>query len=152
MNTSKLNMSELIVRLRQSSSTFLLRIAKQLLLLNVDEEKPEAAELFRRIYMRRKLYKEWIANAIRQHYGNEFKPKIIWAYITNNIIWSDADMERAATINVKVVTKMKCNILMHLSNTWDQLEDISFLLSSRKPGNTRSFEYQNSCNQRQAWG
>jgi len=45
------------------------------------------------------------ANSIRAHYGAGFKPKIIWMYITNNIIWSEPDLERAAAINVRVVTE-----------------------------------------------
>lgn len=45
------------------------------------------------------------ANSIRAHYGEGFKPKIIWMYVTNNIIWSEPDLERAAAINVRVVTE-----------------------------------------------
>lgn len=45
------------------------------------------------------------ANSIRSHYGAAYKPKIIWMYVTNNIIWSEADLERAAAINVRVVTE-----------------------------------------------
>lgn len=45
------------------------------------------------------------ANSVRAHYGHGFKPKIIWMYITNNIIWSEPDLERAAAINVRVVTE-----------------------------------------------
>jgi len=32
------------------------------------------------------------ATSIRNHYGGQFKPKIIWMYITNNIIWSEPDL------------------------------------------------------------
>lgn len=45
------------------------------------------------------------ANSIRTHYGRDFKPKIIWIYVTNNIIWSQPDLERAIAINVRVVTE-----------------------------------------------
>ncbi len=45
------------------------------------------------------------ANSVRAHYGTGFKPKIIWMYITNNIIWSEPDLQRAAAINVRVVTE-----------------------------------------------
>lgn len=45
------------------------------------------------------------ANSIRAHYGAGFRPKIIWMYITNNIIWSEPDLQRAASINVRVVTE-----------------------------------------------
>jgi len=46
-----------------------------------------------------------IANAIRKHYGQDFNPKIIWLYITNNIIWSEPDIERANAINVRIITE-----------------------------------------------
>lgn len=46
-----------------------------------------------------------IANTVRQHYGLEFKPKIIWIYVTNNIIWSEPDIERAAATNIRIVTE-----------------------------------------------
>jgi|SRR5581483_3995235 len=45
------------------------------------------------------------ANSIRAHYGGKYRPKIIWMYVTNNIIWSEPDLERAAAINVRVVTE-----------------------------------------------
>lgn len=46
-----------------------------------------------------------LANAIREHYGSEFKPKIIWIYVTKNIIWSEPDLERAAASNIRVITE-----------------------------------------------
>lgn len=45
------------------------------------------------------------ASSIKAHYGGNLRPKIIWMYITNNIIWSEPDLERAAAINVRVVTE-----------------------------------------------
>ncbi|HXC39547.1 MAG TPA: DGQHR domain-containing protein [Burkholderiales bacterium] len=45
------------------------------------------------------------SNSIRAHFGGKFRPKIIWMYVTNNIIWSEPDLERAAAINVRVVTE-----------------------------------------------
>lgn len=46
-----------------------------------------------------------IANAVKQHYGPEFKPKIIWIYVTNNIIWSEPDLSRATASNIRVITE-----------------------------------------------
>lgn len=46
-----------------------------------------------------------ISIAIKKHYGNNFKPKIIWAYVTNNIIWSESDLEQASTSNIRVITE-----------------------------------------------
>lgn len=45
------------------------------------------------------------ATSIRAHYGGKFRPKIIWMYVTHNIIWSEPDLERAAAINVRAVTE-----------------------------------------------
>ena len=45
------------------------------------------------------------ANSVRAHYGGNFRPKIIWMYVTNNIIWSEPDLERAGAINVRIVTE-----------------------------------------------
>lgn len=46
-----------------------------------------------------------ISNAIRKFYGSYFKPKIIWAYVTNNIIWSESDLEQASASNIRVITE-----------------------------------------------
>jgi Holliday junction resolvase len=46
-----------------------------------------------------------ISVAIRKHYGGNFKPKIILAYVTNNIIWSEADLEQACASNIRVITE-----------------------------------------------
>lgn len=46
-----------------------------------------------------------LANTIRKHYGQEFRPKIIWLYITRNIIWSDPDLERASAAGIRVITE-----------------------------------------------
>lgn len=51
------------------------------------------------------LVQKAYASSVRAHYGVAFKPKIIWIYCTNNIIWSEADLERAATLNLRVVTE-----------------------------------------------
>src|ERR1700687_3942709 len=46
-----------------------------------------------------------ISNAIRKHYGTTFKPKIIWLFVTENIIWSTPDRQRAAGENIRVITE-----------------------------------------------
>lgn len=46
-----------------------------------------------------------ISNAIRKHYGPDFKPKIIWLFVTENIIWSKPDKERAAGGNIRIITE-----------------------------------------------
>lgn len=43
--------------------------------------------------------------SIKNYYGNNFKPKIIWLFVTENIIWSRQDRERALSQNIKIVTE-----------------------------------------------
>lgn len=45
------------------------------------------------------------ANAVRRHFGPELKPKILWFYVTENIIWSDSDVERAEAANIKIISE-----------------------------------------------
>ncbi|MEP1895643.1 MAG: DGQHR domain-containing protein [Alloalcanivorax venustensis] len=46
-----------------------------------------------------------ISNSIKKHYGNGFKPKIIWMFFTENIIWSEPDLKRASSQNIHIVTE-----------------------------------------------
>ena len=36
-----------------------------------------------------------IADAVRSHYGDGFKPKFIWCFVTDNVRWSSEDLQRA---------------------------------------------------------
>jgi len=88
---------------------------KEIDLFAKDDETVVVAECkSREVRGRRSLQKDlheteslqkMLANAIREQYGSKFEPKIIWLYITNNIIWSEPDLERAVAINVRVVTE-----------------------------------------------
>jgi DNA sulfur modification protein DndB len=46
-----------------------------------------------------------IAAAVHAHYGRDFKPKIIWLFVTENIVWSSPDKERAAGEQIRVITE-----------------------------------------------
>jgi DNA sulfur modification protein DndB len=46
-----------------------------------------------------------IAQSIQAHYGSGFRPKIIWVFVTENIVWSKPDRERAAGENIRVITE-----------------------------------------------
>lgn len=46
-----------------------------------------------------------IANSVRDHFGSGFSPKILWLYVTQNIIWSEPDLGRAAANNIRVITE-----------------------------------------------
>ena len=49
--------------------------------------------------------KSGIANAIRSHYGSDFRPKIVWLFVTEKIIWSKPDIERARSNNIHIITE-----------------------------------------------
>lgn len=46
-----------------------------------------------------------ISMAIKKFYGASFKPKILWFFVTENVIWSDEDIARARAQNIKRVTE-----------------------------------------------
>ncbi|PZR73352.1 MAG: hypothetical protein DLM73_10915 [Chthoniobacterales bacterium] len=46
-----------------------------------------------------------ISQSVLNHYGVGFKPKIIWIFVTENIIWSDPDRQRAAGQNIRTITE-----------------------------------------------
>jgi len=50
-----------------------------------------------------------LAKAVRRFYGADFKPKIVWIYFTENIIWSEPDVDRAAAIHINIVTENEFN-------------------------------------------
>jgi len=46
-----------------------------------------------------------IAQSIQRHYGRDFKPKIIWFFVTENVLWSGPDKQRALGEKIQVVTE-----------------------------------------------
>ncbi len=46
-----------------------------------------------------------VAAAVHAHYGPKFKPKIIWFFVTENIVWSKPDKERAIGEHIRVITE-----------------------------------------------
>lgn len=57
-----------------------------------------------------------IANAIKKHYGEDYKPKIIWLFFTNNIVWSKPDKQRAAGANIKIVTERELRYFLQIAD------------------------------------
>lgn len=51
-------------------------------------------------YMRQEIY---------THYDSKPKPKLIWLYVTSNIIWSEPDIERARDAGIYIVTENELN-------------------------------------------
>lgn len=56
-----------------------------------------------------------IAAAIKKHYGARYKPKILWMFITENIIWSTPDKARAADQNIRVVTERELRYYLQVA-------------------------------------
>jgi DGQHR domain-containing protein len=46
-----------------------------------------------------------IASAVRGHYGTTVKLKVIWLFVTENIIWSAPDKQRALGENIQIITE-----------------------------------------------
>lgn len=46
-----------------------------------------------------------LSTAIKKFYGKEFKPKIIWFIVTENIIWPDTVQQSAKKQNIRIVTE-----------------------------------------------
>ena len=50
---------------------------------------------------------QYFRKAIYTRYTGRAKPKIIWGYATNNILWTPPDMERAQATNIRILTENK---------------------------------------------
>lgn len=88
-------------------------ISKQISVLGIDAETVVVAKCRADSKLtRRSLQKDLsefkslqkpIANALRRAFGNDFRPKIIWLFVTENIRWSDPDFARAREANIHVL-------------------------------------------------
>lgn len=68
-----------------------------------------------------------IADAIRKHYGNAFKPKIIWLFITNNIAWSKNDRERAEGSRINIITDKELRYYLQIADHLKSAARFQFL-------------------------
>jgi len=48
---------------------------------------------------------KYFANSIRNAFSNSAKLKIVWLYVTDNIIWTEEDINRASGDNIRIVTE-----------------------------------------------
>jgi DGQHR domain-containing protein len=56
-----------------------------------------------------------IANEIRRHFGKDYKPKILWAFATWNIIWKPGDLALAKENNIAVIKDREVRYLEEIS-------------------------------------
>lgn len=68
-----------------------------------------------------------IANAVKKHYGYSFKPKIIWLFITSNIVWSEPDKQRAAGENIRIITERELRYYLQISDHLKSAARFQFL-------------------------
>lgn len=57
-----------------------------------------------------------IAAAVKKHYGNDPKLKIIWLFVTHNVVWSQPDRERAAGEHINVVTERELRYYLQIAD------------------------------------
>lgn len=58
-----------------------------------------------------KALQNYIRNAVYRRFGGGHKPKLIWIYATENIIWSDEDASRAEDAGIQIVTENELQYL-----------------------------------------
>jgi DGQHR domain-containing protein len=56
-----------------------------------------------------------IAGSIKKHYGADFKPKILWLFVTENVIWSSQDRARADQHNIRIITERELRYYVQIA-------------------------------------
>ena len=57
-----------------------------------------------------------ISKAIKKNYTSNYKPKILWMLVTENIVWSNSDKERAKRENIHVVRERELRYFSEIVN------------------------------------
>ena len=84
-----------------------------------------------------------IASAIKKHYEQGFKPKIIWLFITSNIAWSSQDRQRAVGANINIITERELNYYIQIADHLRSAARFQFLAEFLK--NQKIPEMENIC-------
>ncbi|MBV6799797.1 DGQHR domain-containing protein [Xanthomonas euvesicatoria] len=71
----------------------------------------QTSDRFRKVNLKQSLEdfascKGEVATAVKNFYSG-FKPKILWFFITENVIWSETDIQYAKLQNLKIVTEQE---------------------------------------------
>ncbi len=67
------------------------------------------------------------ADAIRAHYGRDFKPKILWFFFTNKVLWSQSDKTKATAEKLKIMTEREIDYFSQLSEHLGRATRYQFL-------------------------
>jgi DGQHR domain-containing protein len=57
-----------------------------------------------------------IANSIKKNYEKNFRPKIVWLFVTENIVWSQPDKERAIGQNIRIITERELRYYLQIAD------------------------------------
>ncbi|MDO1527908.1 DGQHR domain-containing protein [Fulvimonas sp. R45] len=68
-----------------------------------------------------------MASSIKSFYGREFKPKILWFFVTENIIWSEEDIARADAHNIRRITENELPYYTQLADHLGKAARFQFL-------------------------
>ncbi|MEN6309908.1 MAG: DGQHR domain-containing protein, partial [Acidobacteriota bacterium] len=68
-----------------------------------------------------------ISNSIRKHYGTNLKLKIIWLFVTENIIWSVPDRQRALGENIRIITERELRYYIQIADHLGKAARYQFL-------------------------
>lgn len=68
-----------------------------------------------------------ISNAVHKHYGSDVKLKIIWLFVTENIIWSVPDRQRALGENIRIITERELRYYAQIADHLGKAARYQFL-------------------------
>lgn len=68
-----------------------------------------------------------IAASVKAFYGKDYKPKILWFFVTENIIWSEEDIARANVHKIKRVTEIELPYYTQLADHLGKAARFQFL-------------------------
>lgn len=68
-----------------------------------------------------------ISTSIRSFYGKDYKPKILWFLVTENILWSDEDIARANAQKIRRVTENELPYYTQLADHLGRAARFQFL-------------------------
>jgi DNA sulfur modification protein DndB len=67
------------------------------------------------------------ADAVREHYGRDFKPKILWFFFTDKVLWSAADRDKAVAEQIKIMTEREVDYFSQLAEHLGRATRYQFL-------------------------
>jgi DNA sulfur modification protein DndB len=76
-----------------------------------------------------------IGSAIRKHYGAARKLKLVFLFVTENIIWSDPDKERARGLKIGVITERELRYYSQIADHLGKSARYQFLAEFLKDQN-----------------